>query len=66
MERKKAPTPSGIKHTVIVPIADPRIPTLCTLAYAQTVARGPGDRVIAVTIVESEDEAVSVRRAREE
>jgi hypothetical protein len=66
MEREQAPSPAGIKHTVVVPIADLRIPALRTLAYAQTVARGPEDRVIAVTIVETEEEGKSVRRAWEE
>lgn len=44
-------TPEGIVHTLLVPIADLRLPALQSLAYARTVARGPRDRVIAVHIV---------------
>lgn len=62
MALERTPDAGSIKHTVVVPVGDLRIPALRTLAYAQSIARGPADRVLGVFIAESDAAAAAMRR----
>jgi len=51
-------TPQKIEHTVLVPVADLNRPALQTLAYARSIS----DRVLAVHVVDSEEDQGRMRQ----